>query len=214
MRKFVPRFQGVPWPDGLRVLHVYLLPCLAVEHDLARLVTSCREAMRPFPITVLGDDRLHATVEMVADASSEAIGADERTALTDALRHHLAGAAPFEVTAGSPIANKAGALLDLAPDNCLEDLRGRVRDAFREARGPNVLQHDGGRHHMSLGYSWGTADSDSLQSALRRITPSHAVFRVDRVHLLDVQFREHARGGEGTGWEISWNPVASLPLAS
>lgn len=214
MRKFVPQFQGDPWPDGLRVLHVYLLPDMAVEHDLAQLVTSCQEAMRPFPITVLGDDRLHATVEMVADASSGAISTDERAALTDALHRHLAGTAAFQVTAGSPIANKAGALLDLSPDDRLEDLRGRVRDAFREARGPHVLQHDGGRHHMSLGYSWDTADSDSLQSALRRITPSHAVFRVGHVHLLDVQFREHARGGEDTGWELSWNPVASLPLAS
>ncbi|MGW1194452.1 2'-5' RNA ligase family protein [Streptomyces sp. NPDC002536] len=214
MRKFIPQFQGAAWADGMRVLHAYLLPDLTVDRHLAQLVSACREAMRPFPITLLGNSQLHVTVEMVADTSSENIGPDERAALADALERHLAGAKPFQVTAGSPVANKAGALLDLSPDGPLEDLRGRVRDAFREARGPEVIQHDGGRHHLSLGYSWGTADSDPLQSALRRIAPSHAVFHVDRVHLLDVQFRERAREDGNTAWEISWTPVSALPLTT
>jgi hypothetical protein len=56
-----------------------------------------------------------------------------------------------------------------------------------------LIQHDGGRHHMSLGYSWDTASSDTLQSALRRIAPSHAPFRIAHVYLVDVQFRKRAR---------------------
>ncbi|MGP8298142.1 2'-5' RNA ligase family protein [Streptomyces inhibens] len=170
--------------------------------------------MQPYPITLLNDGLLHATVEMVADTTADRITGDDREALAEALRKHLNGAVPFQVMADSPIANKAGALLDLSPDGPLVELTGRVRDAFREARGPDVIQHDGGRHHMSLGYSWATADSDRLQSTLRRIAPSHAPFHVNSVHLLEIEFREKPREDEeGTAaWEISWDPVATIPL--
>ncbi|WP_055530182.1 2'-5' RNA ligase family protein [Streptomyces graminilatus] len=214
MRKFVPQLQNAPWPDGARVLHAYLVPDLSVDHALARLAAACREAMRPYPITLLDDGLLHATVEMVADTTADRITAAERQDLVEALRGRLADMTPFQVTAGSPIANKAGALLDLGPDEPLIDLKGRVQDAFVEARGPAVIQHDGGRHHMSLGYSWDTADSDPLQSALRKISPSHVPFHVDRVHLLEVQFREHTRHGGKSAWELSWDPVAVIRLGS
>ncbi|MFI0711257.1 hypothetical protein ACH4SK_11480 [Streptomyces inhibens] len=212
MRKFAPQVGGSPWRDGARVLHVYLLPDLSVDQDLAQLVRACREAMKPYPITPLNDGLLHATVEMVADTTADHITGDDREALAESLRKHLEGTAPFQVMAGSPIANKAGALLDLSPDAPLADLKGQVQDAFIAARGPNVIQHDGGRHHMSLGYSWDTASSDALQSALRRISPSHAPFHVARVHIVDVQFRERARERGATAWEISWDPVAAIPL--
>ncbi|MFG3112884.1 hypothetical protein ACGF4C_00630 [Streptomyces sp. NPDC048197] len=214
MRKFAPQFAGTPWRDGARVLHAYLLPDLTVDQDLAQLVRACREAMKPYPITPLSDGLIHVTVEMVADTTADHITGDDREALTAALRKHLYDAVPFRVLAGSPIANKAGALLDLSPDAPLADLKGRVREAFREARGPETIQHDGGRHHMSLGYSWDTASSDTLQSALRRITPSHAPFHVTCVHLLDVQFRERAHDRGTAAWEISWEPVATIPLGA
>ncbi|WP_043267209.1 hypothetical protein [Streptomyces sp. CT34] len=107
MRKFVPQFQGSPWRDGARVLHAYLVPDLTVDQDLAQLVRSCHEAMKPYPITPLSDNLLHATVEMVADTTADRITDDEREALAQTLRHHLDGAVPFQVMAGSPIANKA-----------------------------------------------------------------------------------------------------------
>lgn len=214
MKKFIPQFQGAPWRDGARVLHAYLLPDLTVDHELAQLAASCRQAMDPYPITLLNDGLLHATVEMVADTTADRIAAGERQDLVEALRKHLAGTAPFQVTAGSPIANKAGALLDLSPDDPLVDLKGRVQDAFVESRGLEVIKHEGGRAHMSLGYSFDTADSDPLQSELRKITPSHVPFHVDQVHLLDVQFRECVRGNRGTAWEIAWDSVAVIPLGT
>jgi hypothetical protein len=214
MKKFLPQFQKAPWRDGARVLHAYLVPDLSVDHELGRLTAACHEAMRPYPITLLDDGLLHTTVEMVADTTADRITTAERQDLIEALRGRLADTAPFQVTAGSPIANKAGALLDLAPDEPLVDLKGRVQDAFVEARGPEVIQHDGGRHHMSLGYSWDAADSDPLQSALRKISPSHVPFHVDRVHLLEVQFSEHARHDGKSAWAISWDPVAVILLGS
>ncbi|MFD7919657.1 hypothetical protein ACFV3R_10570 [Streptomyces sp. NPDC059740] len=214
MKRFVPHFQGAPWADGQRVLHVYLLPDLAVDRELDRLAGACHASMEPYPIALLKGGQLHATVEMVADTTADQIPAAEREDLVEALRKHLADVVPFQVTAGSPIANKAGALLDLSPDEPLVDLKGHVQDALVEARGRDVLQHDGGRHHMSLGYAYDTADGDSLQSALRTITPSHVPFHVAHAHLLDVTFHEHPREGGLTAWEISWSPVAAIPLGA
>ncbi|MEU9047366.1 MULTISPECIES: 2'-5' RNA ligase family protein [unclassified Kitasatospora] len=212
MEKFVPKFQGSPWPDGARVLHVYAVPDLQANLPLARLVGECREAMLPFPITPIGDGTLHCTLEMVADTTADKITADERDVLLGALRKHLDGTNPLEITAGSPVANRVGAYLDLSPDDGLLDLRERVRAAIREVRGPGSLLHDGGRPHISLGYAWSTESSDELQTALRRISPSHAPVRVTAVQLLDVQFKQYPRPNGKTAWELSWEPVAELPL--
>ncbi|MFE2426930.1 hypothetical protein ACFXJ5_09275 [Streptomyces sp. NPDC059373] len=207
MKRFTPRFQGGPWPDGARVLHVYVLPEADLDTDLIALAAACRTAMAPYPIRPLPDGLLHVTVEMVADTTSDKISATERDTLADSLRSHLDGVAPFQVMAGSPIANRAGALLDLTPDADLLDLRSRVRGALVAARGPQTLQHQGGRHHLALGYAGAETDSDPLQSALRSITPSHAPLTIGAVHLLDVGFREHP-----DSWELSWDPVATIAL--
>ncbi|MFC8449337.1 2'-5' RNA ligase family protein [Kitasatospora sp. NPDC057223] len=214
MERFVPKFQGRPWPDGARALHVYALPDLDSDRELARLADTCREAMRAFPISVLADGLLHSTVEMIADTTADRISAAERDELTAALREQLAGTGPLLVTAGSPIANRFGAFLDLHPDEGLVALRERVRETVRAVRGPTALQHDGGRPHMSLGYARGEGDSDRLQTALRQISPSHAPLHVANLHVVDVRFRELPCGDGETGWDISWEPVAVIPLAS
>ncbi|MFF7453352.1 2'-5' RNA ligase family protein [Kitasatospora sp. NPDC008115] len=212
MEKFVPRFQGAPWPDGARALHVYAVPDPGTDLELARLVGECRVAMLPHPITALDDGTLHCTLDMIADTTSDRITDGERADLVTALREHLAGTRPFEVTAGSPIASRGGAFLDLSPDHALVGLRERVRDAIRRTRGTGALRHDGGRPHISLGYAWADSSSDALQSVFRRISPSHAPVRIREVHLLDVLFRRHPRPGGETAWQLSWSPVATVPL--
>jgi hypothetical protein len=214
MKRFTPQFQGAPWPDGARVLHVYAVPDPAADPRLARMVSECREAMRPYPIAEIGDETLHCTIEMVADTTADRITAAERDELLAALREHVAAAGPLEVTAGSPMANHAGALLDLSPDTGLVDVRERVRAAIREVRGSGALLHDGGRPHISLGYAWAEASSDALQTALRRISPSRAPVRFSSLQLLDVQFRQHPRPDGQTAWELSWQPVGVIPLAN
>ncbi|MFJ9841791.1 hypothetical protein ACIRYZ_15220 [Kitasatospora sp. NPDC101155] len=214
MEKFVPKFQGAPWPDGARVLHVYAVPDLQTDLPLARLVNECRDAMSPYPITSIGDGTLHCTIEMVADTTADKITPEERDDLVAALHTHLAFTGPLEVTAGSPIANRAGAFLDLSPDARLVDLREHVRDAIREVRGPGALLHDGGRHHISLGYAWAEASSDALQTALRRISPSHVPVRFTALHLLDVKFQQVPRPGGELAWELTWEPVAAIALSN
>ncbi|MFC8447943.1 hypothetical protein [Kitasatospora sp. NPDC057223] len=43
MGRFVLKFQGRPWPDGARALHVYALPDLDFDRELAQLAETCRE---------------------------------------------------------------------------------------------------------------------------------------------------------------------------
>ncbi len=37
MKRFTPVFRGSAWSDGLKVLHVYLLPDPTEDRELARL---------------------------------------------------------------------------------------------------------------------------------------------------------------------------------
>ncbi len=212
MERFVPKFQGEDWPaGGARVVHVYAVPDLAAHPELAQLVAACHEAMAAFPVTPMVGT-LHCTVEMIADTTSDKITSAEREALVDALHRHLVGTGPVQVTVGSPVANKAGGYLDCYPDDELVALRRHVRDAIQEVRGPGALVHVGGRPHLSLGYAFDTASSDALQAELRRISPSHAPLRIASVELLDVLWCQQPRPGSGPAWELSWEPVASIPL--
>ncbi|WP_030462545.1 2'-5' RNA ligase family protein [Kitasatospora sp. NRRL B-11411] len=211
MHLFTPRYQGAFWVDGASVLHVYALP-RAEDGDFHRLAARCFEVLEPYPVTTTAG-HLHSTVEMIADTTSDNIPPAERDALTQALHRHLADVPAFEVLAGSPIVNATGALLDLSPDDHLLELRERVRAAIRETRGAGALRHGGGRPHATLAYAYDSADSDEVQSKLRRISPSHAPLTVDAVHLLDVTWQQRRQGDGRTAWTISWTSVATIPLA-
>jgi hypothetical protein len=107
-----------------------------------------------------------------------------------------------------------GAVLDTHPDQGLVALRNLVRRALWEARDTSAIAHEGGRAHASMAYAFDHADSDPLQSALRRISPSHAPLTVSRLHLLDVRWTAHPRADGGVRWEMDWDPVAVLPLGT
>ncbi|MET7906544.1 hypothetical protein ABZS86_35880 [Streptomyces sp. NPDC005355] len=62
----------------------------------------------------------------------------------------------------------AGAVLDVWPDTQAVALQQRVRTAIRATRGDGALLHDGGRLHMSLGYSYAAANSDPLKERAER----------------------------------------------
>ncbi|WP_214104813.1 2'-5' RNA ligase family protein [Acrocarpospora catenulata] len=212
MRRFTPQFQGRPWPDGARVLHVYALPDPGVDAGVLALASACRPAMIGYPLAMVADDRLHMTIEMITDVTADAITPQERAELAAALSRQLADLAPVTVLCGSPLAGQAGVLLDAHPDDGVTALRERVRAAVRETRGPAAVQNDEGRPHMSLAYAYAEADSGALQSTLRRVSPSHAPLTISAVHLLDVAFHQRAQQDGQTGWELSWTDVARIPL--
>ncbi|MEW1699078.1 2'-5' RNA ligase family protein [Streptomyces sp. NPDC093249] len=216
MEKFVPRFQGREWRDGMGVLHVYVLPCPDADDALLSLARACVPLMENHPIDPQlsgeGDDAglLHLTVEMLADMPSAEYDQAARHVLVRALEEALADVAPFTTEAGPPIGNIAGAVLDVWPETEVLALTERVRSAIRKARGESALQYPGGRPHISLGYAYGTGSSDQLNSQLRNeITPRRAPLRIDRVHLLNVTW---AKADDIDGWRMSWEPVAEIHL--
>lgn len=218
MRRFTPKFGGgEQWVEGVGVLHVYVLPRSGMDKDLLTLAHACRPVLMDHPIDpacpAQADDpgTLHLTVEMIADTASAGISAAGRRDLIAALRKELATVAPFDTEVGPPIGNVAGAVLDVWPDEEFIALTERVRSAIRTTRGAAALQHNGGRPHMSLGYSYDSADSDTLNSTLRNtITPRRASLRVDAVHLLNVRYDIAPDTG---GWRMTWESLAEIPLA-
>lgn len=216
MERFTPRFQGQQWVDGMEVTHAYLLPQAGIDDELLALAHACRPVLLSYPIDLASPAQasdpgtLHVTIEMVADAPTADIGPAAQRALVDALRTELADVAPFTTEVGPPIGNRAGAIMDVWPDAQAVALRERVRAAIRTARGDAALLHDGGRLHMSLGYSYGTANSDPLNSQLRAITPRRAPLSVDTLYLLNVRF---AIAPDTSGWRLSWEPLAEIPLS-
>ncbi len=107
-----------------------------------------------------------------------------------------------------------GAILDTYPDLGLSALRNLVRNALWEVHDGPAITDSGGRGHASLGYAYGNADSDPLQSALRKITPSHAPLAVSHLDLLDVRWTAHPAPGDSVRWKMSWDPIARLPLGT
>ncbi|MGW0672537.1 hypothetical protein [Streptomyces sp. NPDC002746] len=215
MERFNPKFQGRTWTEGMGVVHAYVLPRTGVDDELISLAHACRPAMLDYPIDLAcppeaGDPgTLHLTIEMVADAPAADISGTERADLVKALHHQLAGVAPFVTEVGPPIGNIAGAVLDVWPEDQAVALQERVRAAIRATRGDAALQHNGGRIHCSLGYSYDTANSDRLNSALRALIPRRAPLHVDTLHLLNVRYDIAADHG---GWRMSWEPIAEIPL--
>ncbi|WP_437054889.1 2'-5' RNA ligase family protein [Streptomyces sp. enrichment culture] len=216
MEPFVPKFQGRPWVSGMRVLHVYVLPRPGVDDNLLNLVETCRPILDNYPIDPQcgGEPNdaglLHLTVEMLADAPSAEYDEEALADVVEALRSELADVSAFTTEVGPPIGNVAGAVLDVWPEADTVALIKRVRSAIRKSRGETVLQHSGGRPHISLGYSYDAASSDPLNSELRnKVTPRRATLVVDRVHLLDVAFTFDEGLG---GWRMAWEPVAEIPL--
>ncbi|MCC9706111.1 MULTISPECIES: hypothetical protein [Streptomyces] len=212
MKPFIPTFRNQPWESGVSVLHLYVVPDPAVDTELFDLIAACRTTMQHYPIWCLPDDLVHITIEMDAAAPSQEISAARRALLISELKAGLRSFEPFTVLCGSPIAGRSGAVLDTHPDQGLTALQNLARAALWQVHDSPAIAHDGGRGHASLGYAHGTADSDPLQSALRQIHPSHAPLTVSQLHLLDVRWTAHPTPDGGARWEMTWEPVAVLPL--
>lgn len=216
MEPFTPKFQGRPWVSGMRALHVYVLPRPGADDELLGMAHACRPILAGYPIDPqCGGEPdeaglLHLTGEMLADAPSAEYDEAARAHVVNALRTELAGVPAFTTEVGPPIGNVAGAVLDVWPEADTVALIERIRTAIHTTRGDQALRHSGGRPHISLGYGYGSASSDPLNSELRsKVVPRRATLFVDRVHLLDVAWTLDEGLG---GWRMSWEPVAEIPL--
>lgn len=194
------------WPEGETLLHVYAVPDLAVDHDLAALVHGCREAADGYPLTFVADRYLHLTVAQFPDRPAREYSPPERTELAAALQAALHRVEPFQVQVGSCLTYHSGLIADVHPDDQLAELHDVVADAARRVRGTAAVAYDTGVPHLTLAYATGEADSDALQSRLRRVRPGHATMTVRAVQLLDVASDADAK-------TITWGtPLAELRL--
>ena len=198
------------WPAGQTRLHVYVLPDLRVDGDLANLVAGCRSVTAAYPFVSPVDDRwLHATVQMITGRPADAVDDPTRDRLAACLRAELADLPPFTMTAGSPIAGLGGVLLDLdqdRPGEAFHELYTRTRHAIATVLGPDAIDYVTLPPHVSVGYAKDDGESGEVQSRLRRtVRPSHARMSVREVHLVDVV-------QDTTRCEYRWTPVASVPL--
>jgi hypothetical protein len=208
----VQRFITGPvlWSPGETRLHVYVLPDLDGDPDLADLIRRSRNVIAGYPaIAPVPDGWLHATVQMIAGVPAAGVHAIQRALLVNALKTRLADVPAFTVTAGPPIATRSGVLLDVDGDQAggpWTVMATAVRAAIADVLGAPALARDPGPPHISLGYGVGDEDSGVVSGALRRrVRPGRAPLGVRAVWLVDVtQDAERS--------EYRWEPVSRIGL--
>jgi hypothetical protein len=201
---FTFRQGSVPWPDGLTLLHVYVLGEVARSPGLAALMASCREATAGEPLAHIRDDLLHVTLCQVA-VPARAIGDDQRAALVAAIGRATGTVTPFMITVTEPIPVRTGVLCGIA-DGPLEQVRRRVSEAARSVLGQAAVGGDRGPLHMSESYAYADADDALVDEELRAVRPRHATVPVDAVHLVDVSADQATKA-------VSWRALARFPLS-
>jgi len=204
LKPFTFMHEQEPWPEGLTLLHVYVVADLARNPELATLIQGCRAATAGWPLAHVGDDWFHLTLYQLGIPADQVTG-PEREAIADALRSRLKDVPPFTITVGSALSYESGVVFDVGPDAPLNDLRERVAAAMRDARGPEASRYETGVLHLTESYATAEANSDQAQRKLRRVRPSHAPLLIDAVELVDV-----AAGLEAK--TITWKQVAQVPL--
>ncbi|WP_166384485.1 2'-5' RNA ligase family protein [Catellatospora methionotrophica] len=197
------------WPPGWTRLHVYLLPELEQNQDLARLVRDWRAAMAPFGfLAPVPDPWLHVTVQPVMGIPAAEISPGERAKLTALLTEALADVPAFTLTAGCALASVSVVLADLdgdLPGEPLHTVHARTRTAISDVLGSEAVAYQAMPGHMTIAYATGSGDSGRVQAALRQVRPAHAALTVREVHLLDVTQDTRAA-------VYRWTPVARIPL--
>lgn len=190
------------------MLHLYLLPDLDRDHELATLIAGCRDAFiqfaaidRPIP-----DEWLHVTVQAIHLAGAEPVSPQTRHELVSALTAAFATAPAFTTQVGSVLGYSTGVVADLHDDAPLEDLIDRARTAIAAVCGDEAIAADTRPAHLTLAYAHGEQDTDPVARGLRRVRPSHAPMTVAAVHLVDVE-------QDPKGCVYRWTPVHTFPLA-
>ena len=206
MKAFEFKRGSEAWPVGETLLHVYALPDLHQDQQLAELIRGCRRASAGYPLTYVEDPWLHITVAQITDAVGRSTLADERQQLASELQNALESVDPFTVTIGSCLSYGSGLIFDVWPDGQMERLTNVVESVVERVRGPEATRYDTGVAHLTLAYASGDADSDEIQRKLRRVRPSHAPMTIRSVHLVDVASDPDAK-------TITWTPpVAEIVL--
>ncbi|MET7339487.1 2'-5' RNA ligase family protein [Nonomuraea sp. NPDC005650] len=179
------------WPEGITKLHVYLVPDLELNKELAALVQDCRAVIGRFPgVQIVPDAWLKATLQLITGVTGAEIGAQEREALGEALAAALAEVEPFTLSVGPALAGATGVALDLdqdLPGQRLHECYERVRAAVVSVLGTGSVEYSALPPHLTLGYGLESFDSGPVQEALRRqVRPGRATWLLNEVWLVEV----------------------------
>jgi hypothetical protein len=206
VQPFTYKFGQHPWPEGLSLLHAYVLPDLPRNPGLAALIGACREATRGEPLAHVSDDWLHVTLCQIAVPADQVSEAD-RADLAAEIGRRMAGIAPFTVTVGNPFCVPTGILIDVTEGaGKLERVRSRAAAAVSAALGPGTpLTGVRPPLHLTESYAFGDADDDRLQARLDAVCPREAPLPVAAVALVDVSVDQATKG-------ITWKRAARIPL--
>ena len=195
------------WPSGRRVLHLYLVPDLDRDYELATLIAGCRDVFTTFAAIdrPIPDEWLHVTVQAIHPTSAEPVSPRTRQELVSELAAAFATVPAFTTQVGSVLGYSTGVVADLHDDAPLEDLIDRARTAIAAVCGDEAIAYDTRPAHLTLAYAHGEQDTDPVARALRRVRPSHAPMTVAAVHLVDVE-------QDPAGCVYRWTPVHTFPL--
>ncbi|MCD7437295.1 2'-5' RNA ligase family protein [Streptomyces lincolnensis] len=211
------RHEAIHLPTGQRplengehavLLHAYVAVDLELQPELSELIRGVREATRADPLTHIGDEWFHITLYQLSQKPASEIPEGERQALVAALTEQMKAIAPFTITVGSPLPYASGLILDLGPDEPLDDLRAATTRAFELVRGPEATTYDTGVLHLTESYAIAEVTLDhfhQIHRRVRRVRPSHAPLRVDSIALVDVVAND-------TKKTITCDTLATVPL--
>ncbi|KGI79342.1 hypothetical protein IL38_23840 [Actinopolyspora erythraea] len=189
---------------------MYALPSPEVRETARQYHEAVADAAAEHGLGLQPLDYLHATVQMLRVATSE-IGQPELDNLTSALRAGVAKQPPLVLQVGPPQVTRSAMEMWVSPetDESWRGLVETVRGAVQTSLGDDALPPLGSNAvpHLSLGYGYGDGDSGALASALRDVRAPLARMPVTSLSLLAVT--QHPEAGQ-----LSWTPVATLPLAN
>jgi 2'-5' RNA ligase len=206
VKPFVFRHGTGKWPAGETLLHVYAIPDLERNPELAVLAQGCRDALAPYPVTFVEDRWLHITLMQIADKFGARYTPAERAELAAALRADLAGFGAFDLTIGSCLAQTTVVMFDVHPDDRIGKLGQTVHETVGRVRGDSALSYNAGVPHMTVGYASGTADNADIQRDLRKVRPGHAPMHIKSVEFVEVTIDPKAK-------TVTWEQLESIPLS-
>lgn len=208
MKPFIFMYGQRPWPEGLTLLHAYIVVDMDRHPDLGALIRDVRAATKVDPLQHVGDEWFHITLYQFTAKPANQVTQAERQALEIALTERLQSVDPFTVTVGKPRVYTTGIIFDLDSEGPLNTLRAAVADTFQAVFGQHASTYDTGVLHLTESYAMAEADMSHfqrMQRRVRQVPSSRTILAVGAVDLVDV-----AAGIEEK--TITWDLLARIPL--
>jgi len=215
MRAHVPEFGDEPYPDDGTV-QVYAPIDLALNPELAAALPTWRtrieEATTGYEVAVVGDDKIHVTVDVWTGFSAGQITRPQLETVATRLRGDLAQSPAYLGAAGPALAYGSSIRLDICPAAPLIKIQRQVHHGLAAERGPAAARWRQPKPHISQAF-WRDREvcGEPIQRALTQIDPAHVPLRIHELVMAVVLFNRSAATGEDY---FQWHTVARIPLGA